>query len=168
MTTADRQSESSHRSVGPIVLLLVAAAGVAAVIWGVLVADPDIEVFLFDAGPVTELAVGEVKPLAQVDVYVVGLEDGRIRAIDGVVQSTGCAVRFLPDDERARSRNPLRQPGVFVDPCGDGVWAITGDAVAGEEPLRTFYLTYERDENGVQHVQVEVIGRSDPQAVEGD
>lgn len=164
----DRQPKSSRRFVGPMVVLIVAVAGVGAVIWGALVADPGIKVFLFDAGPVTELAVGEVKPLAQVDVYVVGLEDGRIRAVDGVVQSTGCAVRFLPDDERALSRNPLRLPGVFVDPCGDGVWAITGDAVAGEEPLRTFHLSYERDENGVQHVQVEVIGRSDPQAVEGD
>lgn len=168
MTTTDRQSESSRRFVGPIVFLLVAVAGVAAVIWGSLFADPGIEVFLFDAGPVTELAVGKVKPLEQIDVYVVGLEDGRIRAIDGVVQSTGCVVRFLPDDERALSRNPLQQPGVFVDPCGDGVWAITGDAIDGDEPLRTFYLTYERGENGVQHVQVEVIGRPEPQAVDDD
>ena len=131
-------------------------------------ADPAIEVFSLDAGPVERFAIGEVTPFAEIDVYVVGLADGRLRAVDGIVRASHCAVRWLPDEERTLSANPLQRPGGFLDPCSGALWAITGDAVSGTvEPLRTFQITYRRDGDGMQHVLVEVIGRPSPARSEG-
>jgi hypothetical protein len=151
------------------VLVVVCSLAIAAVFWGWLVADPDIDVFMLDAGPVDRLAIGEVAAFEQFDVYVVGLANGRVRAIDGIVRANRCAIRWLPDDQRALSLNPLGRPGAFADRCSDALWAITGDAVSGtSDPLRTFQVTFRRDEAGVQHVQVEVIGRATPAGSAGE
>lgn len=152
-----------HNMIGPLALLGVFAIALGAVFWGAFGADNGIRVFRYDAGPVTDFAVGEVVPLADLDVYVVGLEDGQLRAVDGRVESTGCAVRFLPDDTRALDRNPAGQPGVFVDPCGPGVWSSDGDALGDTAPLRTFVLSApEREDGEVRRVIVEVVGRDRP------
>ncbi len=158
-----------RRSAGPLALVVVCALAIGAVFWGWFVADPDIDVFMLDAGAVDRLAVGEVVAFEEFDVYVVGLADGRVRAIDGIVRANRCAVRWLPDDRRALSLNPLRRPGAFADRCSDAVWAITGDVVSGtSDPLRTFQVTFRRDEAGVEHVQVEVIGRATPARSAGE
>ena len=153
----------------PIALIVVAIASVGAVVWGSLVADPDIRVIDFDAGPVTDLSIGHVKPFDDLDFYLVGLADGRVRAVDGRVAATECHVDWLPDDARGRDANPLGNPGVYSDPCSGATWAMTGDALtpgaAGLEPLRTFNVEYRTLDDGVQHVFVEVIGR-DPALVE--
>ena len=149
--------------------MVVCTLAIAAVLWGWLVADPDIDVFMLDAGPVERLAIGEVAAFEQFDVYVVGLANGRVRAIDGIVRANRCAVRWLADDQRALSLNPLGRSGAFADSCSDAVWAITGDAVSGtSDPLRTFQVTFRRDEAGVQHAHVEVIGRGTPARSAGE
>ncbi len=147
-------------AVGPTVLLLVSVLGIAAVVWGALVADPEIAVSTLDAGPTGRLAIGDVIAFEEVDVYLVVLEDGRVRAVDGIVAGDGCAVRWLPEDERGRAGNPRGRPGVYIDPCSEAVWAATGDAVSGtQHPLRTFYVSYSAGEEGAEHVYIEVIGR---------
>ncbi|MSQ41531.1 MAG: hypothetical protein EXR65_00605 [Dehalococcoidia bacterium] len=154
---------------GPLLVALAAVLGVGAVVWGSLAGPPGLQVFYFDAGPVDRLAIGKVEPYPELDFYVVGLADGRVRAVDGRLAGSGCAVRWLPDDARAVDHNPLRAPGAFEDPCSGALWAITGDAVAGgSRPLRTFAISYERDAAGVQHVFVEVLGRPSPAAAAGD
>ena len=150
----------------PIGLVAVAAfslATVVAALWGWLAVDPQLRVFTFDAGAVDRFEIGRVVPFEELDLYVVGLADGRIRAVDGIVRGNGCAVRWLPDDQRALSVNPRAAAGAFEDPCTGTLWAITGDAVAGTlDPLRSFLVTYRTDAAGVQHVEVEVLGRAPP------
>ena len=147
----------------PIALIVVAIVSIGAVVWGSLVADPDIDVIDFDAGPVAELSIGQVKAFDDLNFYLVGLADGRVRAVDGRVESNQCHVEWLPADTRGSEANPLGNPGIYSDPCSGATWAMTGDALtpgtAGLEPLRTFNVEYRTLDDGVQHVFVEVIGR---------
>ncbi len=141
---------------GPLALLLVSAIAVATVIVGNL-RGPGITVRYADAGPLSDYEVSSVVFLPEEGIYVVGLADGRLRAVDGEVESSRCAVRHLPDDERGRERNPLGVAGVFEDPCTGALWAVTGDALdEGPEPLRTRFVWIRTTEDGVQHVFVEV------------
>ena len=142
-------------------LFLVSALAIGAVFWGRFGADTGIEIVNFDAGPTADFVArgdGTLSVFPDVDVYIVALEDGRLRAIDGRVEFSGCAVEYLPDDPRGQRLNPFRVPGVLEDPCSGAVWSVAGDAIAlVDEPLRTPQLTYGREEGGVQHVFIEII-----------
>lgn len=143
---------------GPGAFLLVTVIAIAVAIYGTFIADPGIRVRRFDAGPVTQFAIGELRAYPDIDLYIVGLEDGRLRAIDGRVQATDCSVEWRADDPRGSARNPGSVPGAFVDPCGPGVWSMLGDAIAGSAvPLRTPQVTYRVDESGANHALVEMI-----------
>jgi len=150
----------------PAALLLVSLLSIGAVFWGQFVAHPGIRVFEFDAGPVEGLEIGRVRPFPELGLYLVGLADGRVRAIDARVHSSQCAVIWRADDERGRVGNPQGLPGVFEDPCTGAYWATSGDEIeaAGrsQEPLRTFELAYKTLPDGKQHIFVEVIGRNRP------
>lgn len=149
-------------------LALVSGLGIGAALWGAFIADPNPRVHYLDAGTIDRFAINEVDAYPEDHVYLVGLEDGRLRALDGIVASTGCAVEWRPTDETGRAHNPGGVPGVFADPCGSGVWEITGDAIVGAEPLRTFQIDYTRDESGAQHVRVEVLGDRSGTPSDGD
>jgi hypothetical protein len=145
-------------SFGPIALVLVSLAGILAVLWGQLFADPGINVTLFDAGLVDDHGIGKVVAFEELDLYVVGLEDGRIRAVDGRLDGTTCRVRYLPDDGRGRVLNPNGTTGVLEDGCTGGVWAMTGDVISGsDEPLRTPQITFKQGDEAALHVWVEII-----------
>src|SRR5690606_1925119 len=107
---------------GPVVLLSLSAFFIGVVIWGQL--NPmDIRVVQFDAGRADSFTINEVTAFPEADLYVVGMEDGRLRAIDGRVQASGCSVNWLPDDPRGRAHNPRGRPGVFEDPCTGALWS---------------------------------------------
>jgi len=147
---------------GPFMLLLVSALGIGAVFWGAFVSDPGIEVVQFDAGVeatlLDTLRERDVVVFPEQDLYLVGLEDGRLRVVDGRVEFSGCAVEYLPGDTRGRTRNPSGGPGVLEDPCSGAVWSVDGDAIARvNEPLRTPAFSFQRDEEGVRHLFIEVI-----------
>lgn len=145
-------------SIGPMVLVVVSLAGVLAVLWGQLFAAPGIVVTQFDAGPLDDHGIGKVVVFPELDLYVIGLEDGRIRAVDGRLDGSECRVAYLPDDARGRVRNPNGVAGALEDACSGGVWAMTGDAISGaDEPLRTPFVTFRRDDAGLLHVWVELI-----------
>lgn len=154
------------QNIGPIMLFVVSAIGIAAVFWGRFAADPGIEVRLYDAGPeaaiLETLRGGEIAAFPDEHLYIVGLEDGRLRAIDGRVQFSGCNVDYLPGDSRGVSRNPNGTPGVLEDRCSGAVWSVAGDAISGvDEPLRTPQFSFGEDEDGVRHMFVEVISVGD-------
>ena len=67
---------------GPLALLLVSAIAVATVIVG-NIRGPGITVRYVDAGPLSDYEVSSVVYLAEEEIYVVGLADGRLRAVDG-------------------------------------------------------------------------------------
>ncbi|HJM89268.1 MAG TPA: hypothetical protein QF624_06535 [Dehalococcoidia bacterium] len=145
---------------GPTVLIAISLLGIGAIIWGGTIDTPQFQVSTFDAGPVTDFAIGEVVPFEEPGIYVYGLRSGQIRVIDGVVRTTGCRVEWLPDDRRTTADNPGQRAGAFVDPCSDARWAIDGDAVDGtSEPLRTFVYTARAADDGIVHIYVELIGR---------
>jgi hypothetical protein len=149
-------------NIGPLMLLLVSAIGIGAVVWGAFFANPDIHVQLFDAGPeeelLTSLRAYPVAAFPEQNLYVVGLDDGRLRAVDGRVEASGCNVVYEPDDPRGGARNPFGNPGVLEDPCSGAVWSVAGDAIAGsDEPLRTPQISFNEDAGGVRHLFVEVI-----------
>lgn len=145
-------------------LLLVIIVGVGGSLYGAFLADPDIRVRQLDAGPVERFAIGEVVAYPDDNVYLVGLEDGRIRAVDGIVKASGCVVEWLPTEARTASGNPQGMPGGYRDPCSGAVWHTSGNAFSGtSEPLRTFQIDYETNDEGVQHVWVEVLGKRDGQ-----
>jgi len=149
-------------SIGPIALIVVSVLGIGAVFWGQFMAEPGIVVIQFDAGAVDDYAIGKVVAFEERDLYLVGMEDGRIRAVDGRVNGSDCAVTYIPDDPRGRLRNPNGVFGVLEDPCSGDVWAMTGDAISGaDQPLRTPQLTFARDDAGVMHVWVEIISADD-------
>jgi hypothetical protein len=140
-------------------LAVVSIVAIGGTLWGAFVANPDLHVQQYDAGPVSDFAIGKVAPYPDVNIYLVGLFDGRIRAIDGIAKETKCAVQWLPDDTRTSAENPDRAPGAYVDPCSSAVWTRLGNAFSGtNEPLRTFEVEYVTNDEGVQHVWVEVIG----------
>lgn len=148
------------RQAGPIALVAVILLSLVAVFWGAVIAKPEFTVSTFDAGPLDQFSVGGLVPFEEAGVYVYGLEDGRLRALDGVVRATGCRVRWLPDDKRTESANPGHRSGAFLDPCSGAIWAVDGDALSGtSEPLRTFIASVSEDARGVLHVYIEVIGR---------
>ncbi len=157
------------RRTGLVSVSLITLAAIGAIFWGTLVDPPKLQVFTYDAGPVSEFEIGKVTVLDEFDIYLVGLADGRIRALDGIVEESGCAVEFRPDDPRGSARNPRGVTGAFVDPCSGAVWAITGDALSAPwplEPLRTPRVTFPEFEDGERHVLIEVIGRPRPEAAQ--
>lgn len=139
-------------------LLLVSAAGVLAVFWGYF-NPPAIRVVMFDAGELDRFAIHRVVAYPEQDLYVVGLGDGRIRAIDGRVQPGDCRVEWLPDDARGAARNPNGPPGVYRDPCTEALWSFEGNAISGtDQPLRTPKITTRAGEDGqARRVFVEVV-----------
>jgi len=147
----------------PGAMLLITILGIAAVFWGRFVEPTIIPVQSFDAGPVAKYAIGDVRAFDDVEIFMVGLDDGRLRAIDARVASNGCVVEFDPNETRGAVANPLGRDGAFVDPCTGATWFLDGDqldAAGGEpEPLRTFVITYETPPGDVQHAFVEVVGR---------
>ncbi len=143
--------------VGPTALLAVSGFFIGVVVWGWL--NPaDIRVEYYDAGPAESFAIGELTPFADVDLYVIGLEDGRLRAIDGRINGTDCVVTWLPDDERGRPHNPGSATGVFEDPCTGAIWSMEANAIEGtNEPLRTPYIDYRPSADGALHAFIEQV-----------
>lgn len=146
---------------GPTMLLVVSALAVGAVFWGYF-NPPAIEVVSFDAGEVSRFGIHRVVAYPEQHVYVVGLADGRIRAVDGRVRETNCKVAWLPDDPRGAARNPEGRPGVFYDACSGAVWSFEGNAISGtEEPLRTPQVAVRSPaDGGPQRVFVELVNPS--------
>ncbi len=144
---------------GPAVFLTITLLAIGAVLWGAFISSPNIVVVQFDAGPVSDYAIGEVRAFPEVDLYLVGLEDGRIRAVDARINGEDRAARYDPDDVRGRTRNPRRVLGAFIDDVTGAVWALTGDAVrVADSPLRTPNVTFRTlPGSDGQHVFVELI-----------
>lgn len=142
-----------------IVLVGFFVLALAGVVRGAYFARPDIHVQWVDAGPETQYAIGRVIPLVGQGVYVIGLEDGSLRAVDGLVKGSGCWLEFLPGDERGRPQNPRQEPGAYRDPCTGAMWAASGNAIeGGRVPLRTFAVASFVAPDGTRHVRVEVLG----------
>lgn len=156
-----------YRPTGQRLTILVIVAmfvfGVIGVAWGYF--NPKrIEVQYLDGGPESRYAIGKVVAFPEQNVYIVGLENGQLRAIDGVVRNSECIVEYRPQDPRGAERNPRGEPGVFVDPCSGAVWAATGDALSGaDRSLRTFTVVGKQGPDGTRHVEVEVIGDRHPE-----
>ncbi len=146
---------------GMTVVLLFTAASLGAVVWGKYHPEP-IEVVMFDAGPVSQMGIHKVVAFPEQHLYVVGMEDGRIRAIDGRVQGNDCKVEWLPDDPRGAVRNPQGLPGIYRDPCSGGIWSFEGNAISGAEtPLRTPVVTPSVGPDGkTEHITVELVNPS--------
>jgi hypothetical protein len=122
-------------------LLVVSALAIAAVFWGYF-KPPAIEVVSFDAGEVSRFGIHKVVAYPEQHLYIVGMADGRIRAVDGRVRSNDCRVAWLPDDSRGAARNPEGRPGVFHDACSGALWSSEGNAISGtDQPLRTPQVT---------------------------
>ncbi len=143
---------------GPALLALVTAAGLFGVFWGILF-PVKIDVVNFDAGPLSQFAVHRVVAYPEQSLYLVGMDNGSIRAIDGRVEADGCRVIWRPDDPRGSARNPQGLPGVFEDPCNHAIWSFEGNAIAGaNQPLRTPHVQGGSRADGPNaHVLVELI-----------
>lgn len=145
-------------ALGPAMLLVVSALGLFAVFWGYF-NPPAIRVVMFDAGDLSQFAVHRVVVYPEQHLYIVGMADGRIRAIDGRVRGSDCRVEWLPDDARGAARNPQGLPGVFHDPCSGALWSFEGNAISGSDlPLRTPQVRPALGPDGrSQHVTVELV-----------
>jgi hypothetical protein len=155
---AQRRIDRLPRWVGPLALLLASAIFIGGAVYGAFFANPGITVAEFDAGPVDQFAIGKVTAFPQYSLYLVGLTDGRIRAIDARVEASGCSAEFHADDPRGKVDNPNAEPGVFIDPCSGAVWSMVGDALSGtDQPLRTPTVSHRRGTDGKDHVLVEMI-----------
>ena len=163
------QTTAQQPGLGPMgaritvgVIVLVTAFGIFGWARGIMAGGPDVPVLLLDAGPESRFAIGEVVVFPEQNLYLIGVENGRIRAVDGIARS-GCAVRWLPDDPRGAAKNPRQVPGAYEDPCSGGVWAASGDVLEGtEQPMRTFVVQSKTQPDGSRRVQVEVLGNRQP------
>lgn len=161
------------RPFGMIALLVIVAVGVAAILWGRFVINPQPEVFLFDAGPAERYEVGDPVYFPEVRLFVIALDDDgerkQVRALDAIARGTGCTIDLRPDDPRGTAYNPGGRSGVYIDPCSGGVWGLGGDAISGTtSPMRTFRITRPQpvDAQNRPLIEVEVIGRPDPSEAE--
>lgn len=156
--TTERPRQTVGKWAGPIALLVVTLAGIGAVLWGYF-NPPEITVIQFDAGPVSQWKAQRIVGFPEQRIYVVALDDGRLRALDTRIEATRCVAEWRPDDARGSARNPQGLPGVFEDPCGGGVWSMVGDAISGsEKPLRTPLVDARPDTQGKElRVWVELI-----------
>ena len=124
---------------------------------------PAVPVRWVDAGAESSFEIGRVVELPGEHVYVIGLDNGQLRAIDGIVEGSRCAVRRLANDPRGSAKNPRGAPGVYEDTCSPAVWAATGDALTPETaPLRTFEVRGATAPDGTKRVEVEVLGTRRP------
>ena len=161
MTAAEttvRSKQTLGKWAGPLALLLVTLAGIGAVLWGFL-NPPDIRVVQFDAGPVSQWRAQRIVGFPEQRIYVVALDDGRLRALDTRIEATRCIAQWRPDDVRGTAKNPAGLPGVFEDACGGGVWSMLGDAISGsDKPLRTPLVDARPDTQGRElRVWVELV-----------
>lgn len=149
------------RWLGPAAFLVVTALAIGTSVYGYFY-GPKLEVVQFDAGNVNQFAIHRVVAYPEHDLYLVGLDNGGIRAIDGRVETSDCRVRWLPDDTRGASRNPAGLPGVFEDRCTGALWSFEGNAISGsEQPLRTPHVSPGISPDGrTQHVLVELVNPS--------
>ncbi|MEX2372490.1 MAG: hypothetical protein WD800_01680 [Dehalococcoidia bacterium] len=133
---------------GPTLLLALSGFFLGVVLWGFF--NPvDVRVEYFDAGRADAFEIGVVAPFEAQDLYVVGMPDGRLRAIDARVEASGCSVRWQAADDRGRAANPGGQPGVFEDPCSGAIWSMHANAIEGSlEPLRTPHIDYRQGPDG--------------------
>ena len=169
----EAEARPPGRPFGMVALLAIVVLGIAAILWGRFVVNPQPQVFFFDAGPAEQFEVGEPAWFPDVRIFVIAVDDDgerrMIRALDARARVTGCTIELHPDDPRGASRNPLGRNGVYTDPCSGGVWALGGEAIAGTaSPMRTFRITRPQpvDAQDRPLIEVEVIGRSDPSATE--
>lgn len=145
------------RWLGPVALLVMTLFFVGVVVWG-LVNPTEIRVEYFDAGRADAFEIGQLTAFPEHDLYVVGLQDGRLRAIDGRVEGTECRVSWIADDTRGRAHNPGGVSGVFEDPCTGAVWSMEANAIEGAtEPLRTPYIDYRPGTDGALHAFIERV-----------
>ena len=167
------QALPPNRPFGMIALLVIVAVGVAAILWGRFIINPQPEVFLFDAGPAERFQVGDPVWFPEARIFVIAVDDDgerkMIRALDAIARGTGCTIELHADDPRGAARNPRGRNGVYTDPCSTAVWALSGDAIAGTaSPMRTFRITRPQpvDAQDRPLIEVEVIGRPEPGATE--
>ncbi len=155
---AERPKQTLGKWAGPLALLVVTLAGVGAVFWGYF-NPPDIRVAQFDAGPIAQWRSQRIVGFPEQRIYIVALEDGRLRALDTRIEATRCVAQWLPDDTRGVAKNPDGLPGVFDDSCGGGVWSMLGDAISGsDKPLRTPLVDARPDTRGQElRVWVELV-----------
>ena len=146
---------------GMTVVLIVTALGLFAVGWGAYHQVP-VEVVQFDAGEVSKFSIHKVVAYPEQHLYMVGMPDGRLRALDGRVQGNDCKVDWLPDDPRGAVRNPEGLPGIYRDPCSGAIWSFEGNAISGtSQPLRTPEVTPIPAADGrPEHVNVELVNPS--------
>ncbi|MEI6136302.1 MAG: hypothetical protein WCQ48_02650 [Chloroflexota bacterium] len=154
-------SWSPPPQLGMTVVLLFTVASLFAVYWGVYYPQR-IEVVMFDAGPISRFGIHKVVAFPEQHLYLVGMPDGRIRAVDGRVQGSDCKVEWLPDDPRGSTRNPQGLPGVLRDPCSGALWSFEGNAISGtNQPLRTpAVLPSTGPDQPPDHVIVELVNPS--------
>lgn len=143
-----RRGKQLPAGVGPTALLLISAFFIGVVVWGI-VNPAEIRVVYFDAGRADSFEINRVTAFPGEDLYIVGREDGRLRAIDGRVADSGCSVVWQADDVRGRDHNPSGLPGVFEDPCSGAIWSMEANAIQGaDRPLRTPYIDYRPSVDG--------------------
>ncbi|MDA0270137.1 MAG: hypothetical protein O2798_09630 [Chloroflexi bacterium] len=149
---------TAREAIGPTALLLISMIGLGAVVWGYL-NQPDIRIAIVDVGALDEFAIGRFIERPEDNLYLYGMPDGRIRALDMRIQGTGCIAEWIRDEEAGRAHNPGAEPGVFRDPCDGATWSMIGNAISGSNvPLRTPVVMVQGDIQGrSQRVVVEVI-----------
>ena len=149
-------SKVSKLPLGPSALFITSLFFIGVVFWG-LFNETEIVVKYVDAGPVDKFAIGQVDQVDDLPLYVIGLENGTLRAIDTRIEGTDCLANWMPDDPRGRSINYQARHGVFADTCSNKIWAAAGHAIGGDTPLRTPHLEPRPGTDGKQHIFVEFI-----------
>lgn len=154
----ERPRQTFRKWAGPGALFFVSFLGIAAVFWGYF-NPPDIRVVQFDAGPVSQWKAQRIVGFPEQNVYIVALDDGRLRALDTRIEATRCVAEWKPDDARGVAANPGSLPGVFEDACGGGVWSMLGNALSGsDQPMRTPLVDARPDTEGREiRIWVELI-----------
>lgn len=149
-------SKVSKLPLGPSALFITSLFFIGVVFWG-LFNETEIVVKYVDAGPVDRFAIGQVDQVDDLPLYVIGLENGTLRAIDTRIEGTSCLANWMPDDPRGTSINYQARHGVFEDTCSKKIWAAAGHAIGGDTPLRTPQLEPRLGTDGKQHIFVEFI-----------
>ncbi|MFL2635097.1 MAG: hypothetical protein ACJ0J6_04560 [Dehalococcoidia bacterium] len=120
-------------------ILLISTIGLYAVIHGYM-NPPKILIEQFDAGSINNIDIGDVIYYQDQGFYLVGMSNGKLRALTQSVKKSCLLNYFGSRDNNDYKIKPFALQNIFFDNC-DNLWDVNGDSFfQNQVPLKTLFV----------------------------